>query len=99
MSVDTSILNNDVNTSKIDRLISPYSDSKMIEVLEMSPEGMDMIPSDYMSGSNRLMLWVSGNDERFCINTLYDNLGKGASGAAVQCMNIMLGISEEEGLL
>lgn len=76
-----------------------YSDSKMIEVLEMSPEVMDMIPSDYMSGSNRLMLWVSGNDERFCINTLYDNLGKGASGAAVQCMNIMLGISEEEGLL
>ncbi len=39
-----------------------------------------------------------GNDERIILSSVYDNLGKGASGAAVQCMNIMLGLDETTGL-
>ena len=35
---------------------------------------------------------------RIIVTAVYDNLGKGASGAALQCMNIMLGIDETEGL-
>ena len=45
-----------------------------------------------------LQLIVAGNDQQFTITALFDNLGKGASGAAVQNMNIMLGFDEKAGL-
>ena len=51
------------------------------------------------AGDNGLTLVAAGNDERFTITALFDNLGKGASGAAVQNMNIMLGFEETAGLL
>ncbi len=41
---------------------------------------------------------LTGNDQQFTITSLFDNLGKGASGAAVQNMNLMLGFDETEGL-
>ncbi len=41
---------------------------------------------------------VSGNDERILLISRYDNLGKGASGAAVECMNLVLGADKTEGL-
>jgi N-acetyl-gamma-glutamyl-phosphate reductase len=41
---------------------------------------------------------VCGNEERILLIARYDNLGKGASGAAVQCMNIALGYDETKGL-
>jgi N-acetyl-gamma-glutamyl-phosphate reductase len=43
-------------------------------------------------------LFVAGNDENLCVAVRLDNLGKGSSGAAVQCMNIMLGLDERTGL-
>lgn len=48
--------------------------------------------------TNRVDLYVFGNDERVMLIARFDNLGKGASGAAVQCMNIMLGADETTGL-
>ena len=45
-----------------------------------------------------LTLVAAGNDERFTITALFDNLGKGASGAAVQNMNLMLGFEMTAGL-
>ena len=44
------------------------------------------------------MLYVAGNDGQFTVTALFDNLGKGASGAAVQNMNLMLGFEETTGL-
>lgn len=49
-------------------------------------------------GKDSMKISVYGNDERILLSSVYDNLGKGASGAAVQCMNIMLGIDETTGL-
>jgi N-acetyl-gamma-glutamyl-phosphate reductase len=49
-------------------------------------------------GTNRLELTVSGNEDRTIITAQFDNLGKGASGAAVQNMNLMLGFDEAAGL-
>ena len=43
-------------------------------------------------------LMVTGCDDRALLIARFDNLGKGASGAAVQCMNIALGLDEAEGL-
>ena len=48
--------------------------------------------------SNRVELFVYGNDTQVVLMARLDNLGKGASGAAVQCMNVHLGIDEGTGL-
>ena len=44
-------------------------------------------------------IFTFGNDEQILLCARLDNLGKGASGAAVQCLNIMMGIDETTGLL
>ncbi len=41
---------------------------------------------------------VAGNEERILLIAVYDNLGKGASGAAIECMNMVLGVEKERGL-
>ena len=43
-------------------------------------------------------IYVGGNDDRIMVVSLFDNLGKGASGAAIQCMNIMCGFDETKSL-
>ena len=48
--------------------------------------------------TNRVDLFVFGNDERFVTVARLDNLGKGASGAAIQCMNLSIGADEQTGL-
>lgn len=50
------------------------------------------------NGTNQLDLFVFGNDEQVVVAARFDNLGKGASGAAVQNMNLMFGLNETEGL-
>ena len=50
------------------------------------------------NGTNMLEIYVAGNEEHILLTARLDNLGKGASGAAVQCMNIMMGIDERTGL-
>ena len=50
------------------------------------------------SGKDCMEITVSGNDERILLVARYDNLGKGASGAAVQCLNLVLGAGETTGL-
>ena len=51
-----------------------------------------------MAGKDGMALLLAGNDEQFTVTALFDNLGKGASGAAVQNMNLMLGFEEMTGL-
>ena len=51
-----------------------------------------------LSGWDGLKIYVTGNEERIVVSSQFDNLGKGASGAAIQCMNIMLGCDEAKGL-
>lgn len=72
-----------------------YSDAKLIQV-EKTDSGM--LSANTMAGLDCMKLVVSGNHERCTITSLFDNLGKGACGAAIQNMNIMLGFKEEEGL-
>ena len=48
--------------------------------------------------TNRVDLFVFGNEERFVTVARLDNLGKGASGAAIQCMNLAVGADEASGL-
>lgn len=52
-----------------------------------------------LAGSNCLKIYVSGDSENTAVTAVFDNLGKGASGAAVQNMNIALGLDETIGLI
>jgi len=62
--------------------------------LKITPElGSGMLESNWGVGTNNMEITVSGNDELTIITSRFDNLGKGASGAAVQNMDIMLGLT------
>jgi len=50
------------------------------------------------NGTNNLEIFVFGHDEQIIVAARLDNLGKGASGAAIQCMNIACGLDETLGL-
>lgn len=52
-----------------------------------------------LSKKDNMWVSVAGNDERILLVACYDNLGKGASGAAIECMNLTLGVEETTGLV
>ena len=56
------------------------------------------IAANKLAGKDSMEISVAGNDERILLISRYDNLGKGASGAAIECMNIVFGLPETEGL-
>lgn len=62
-------------------------------------EEIGFMSAGYQSGYDSMEISIKGNDDRLILISRYDNLGKGASGAAIQCMNIVLGNKETEGLL
>ena len=51
------------------------------------------------SGRDDLVVSAHGNNDRIILTARFDNLGKGASGAAIQNMNILLGVDEKTGLV
>ena len=61
-------------------------------------ETRNFLGSNNLSGKDGLEIHITGNDERIMVSSRFDNLGKGASGAAIQNMNIMLGLPEDTGL-
>lgn len=78
-----------------------YSGCRFVKAAPFMGEGIldgSFIPANTLAGTNEMQIFVYGNDERIVITSRLDNLGKGASGAAVQCMNIMMGIDEATGL-
>jgi N-acetyl-gamma-glutamyl-phosphate reductase len=82
-------------------LAERYADEPFIEVHGFQPECLldaGCLDATTTNGSNRMQLMVFGNDDQFLLVARYDNLGKGASGAAVQNLNLMLGLEETLGL-
>ncbi len=57
------------------------------------------VSANAFSGRDDMQISINGNTERIILTARFDNLGKGASGAAIQNMNIVLGIDEDEGLI
>ncbi len=58
-----------------------------------------MIAGNLCSGRDDMVITVAGNEDRILLVSCFDNLGKGASGAAIQNMNLLLGLPEETGLV
>ena len=79
-------------------LKAAYEDQPLVSFEEKIDDN-GFIAADSLSQSNRLEITTEGNDDNILLIAVYDNLGKGASGAAVQNMNIMLGIDERTGLV
>ncbi|MDD6213833.1 MAG: N-acetyl-gamma-glutamyl-phosphate reductase [Firmicutes bacterium] len=73
-----------------------YKDEKVVKVMPFGKEGF--LGSNNLSGKDSLEIEVTGNDDRVLIAARFDNLGKGSSGAAIQCMNLALGFDETKGL-
>ena len=76
-----------------------YAGANFVKVMPEGDPQDGFISANDLSDTNMMQLFVNGNDDRLILCSRLDNLGKGASGAAVQCLNIMMGIDETTGLL
>lgn len=74
-----------------------YQDHKLVKVTPFGQEGARFY-TNQLAGRDLLQLTVTGHQDQTLITAQFDNLGKGASGAAVQNMNLMLGFDETTGL-
>lgn len=75
-----------------------YRGAAFVKLRPADAPACGFIGSNNLAGSNELQIFVCGNDEQVMLAARLDNLGKGASGAAVQNMNLMLGFEETTGL-
>jgi N-acetyl-gamma-glutamyl-phosphate reductase len=93
----TAQLNGHPTAEDIQKKLSAwYLGEPLITVHQGPWEGM--ISANAFEGRDSLELIVNGHEDQIAVTALFDNLGKGASGAAVQNMNLMLGIPETTGL-
>jgi len=78
-------------------LADHYAGEKIVTV---APFGGDepLVYANTLSGMDTMRIQVSGHSEQAMVTAIFDNLGKGASGAAIQNMNILLGVDETTGL-
>ncbi|MEL7658609.1 MAG: N-acetyl-gamma-glutamyl-phosphate reductase [Bacillota bacterium] len=82
------------------KLAEYYKDQRMIQVKEFGEKPADgFMAANQLADTDGLEIFVYGHDELITLMARYDNLGKGASGAAIQCMNIMLNMPETTGLV
>ena len=79
-----------------------YAGQELVKVQPFGAEGYlpeGMLGADALAGRDDAQLYICGGEERVILAARLDNLGKGASGAAIQCMNIALGLPEAQGLV
>ena len=98
-----------INSADLAFLCLPDAASKEVMPLlrpDVKVHGLNEPPpenglySTAMAGTDRMELYLTVNaaGDQMMLVSLFDNLGKGSSGAAVQCMNLMLGLEETKGL-
>ncbi|MCL1965194.1 MAG: N-acetyl-gamma-glutamyl-phosphate reductase [Firmicutes bacterium] len=90
------LLRERMGRSKLKALLSAHYAGQRFVTVEDAPED-GFLPAALWTGTNELHLYVCGNEEQTTLVSVLDNLGKGASGAAMQCMNIALGLPEDTG--
>lgn len=99
MTVTVPIFDSMINGSADDikKLYREKYTGPIVSYVENADEN-GFIAANKLSGKDSMEISVAGNDERILLISRYDNLGKGASGAAIECMNIVLGLTETTGL-
>ena len=88
---------NGFDTEKIKEVYKAKYNGPIVNYCDnLNEEGF--LSSAYLSGMDNMIVSVFGNEDRIILTARYDNLGKGASGAAVECLNIVLGNDDTTGL-
>ncbi|NLL92632.1 MAG: N-acetyl-gamma-glutamyl-phosphate reductase [Clostridiales bacterium] len=96
-----SMLKEKMTLKDIHSFYAKYYEGK--QFIKVMPFGIEedlngFLPANACAGWDGMEIFITGNDDRILISSRFDNLGKGASGAAIQCMNIMLDCEEDKGL-
>lgn len=84
--------------SDIEDVYKEYYRDNGLVYFEPDAENFGTLYAGEFSGKDNMQISVCGNDERLILVSRFDNLGKGASGAAIQNMNILMGTDEKTGL-
>jgi N-acetyl-gamma-glutamyl-phosphate reductase len=90
-------LKNGKTVSDVKKLYADKYNTELVSYKESVDEAGFVAATAY-AAKDTMTVSVAGNEERILLIALYDNLGKGASGAAVECMNIALGANKTQGL-
>ena len=83
---------------EVGEVYKAYYKDGLVKFCENAEEG-GMLSANAFCGRDDMQITVCGNAERYVLVARYDNLGKGASGAAIQNMNLLLGVDEATGLI
>lgn len=77
-----------------------YANEPLVKVMPLGAESemSGFLSGNHLSGYDGMQIYITGNENRIQLSSVFDNLGKGASGAAIQCFNIMTGCDETKGL-
>lgn len=77
-----------------------YANEPFVKVMPLGAESemSGFLSGNHLSGYDGMQIYITGNENRIQLSSVFDNLGKGASGAAIQCFNIMTGCDETKGL-
>ena len=93
----SSQLNSGYGVEDIKRVYKEKYAGGLVSYQENADDG-GFISGAKLSEKDSMVITVAGNEERILLIAMYDNLGKGASGAAVECMNMVLGTEPYLGL-
>ena len=99
MEVTVPLFKSQINgtVDDIKRVYKEKYNGPVVRYKEEFDEG-GFVSANSLTGKDSMEISVSGNEDRILLISRYDNLGKGASGAAVECMNIVMGVDKTTGL-
>ena len=86
------------SVAELKKLYAEKYHGEIVKYVESADEN-GFLSGAVLSGKDSMHITVAGNDERILLLAVYDNLGKGASGAAVECMNLAIGENRTKGLI
>ncbi len=100
MEVTVTLFKHDIkaNIDEIKAIYKNYYTGRLVHLDDEADEA-GFLSAAALSGKDDMQLCVFGNEDRIILVARYDNLGKGASGAAIQNMNILMGVDETTGLI
>lgn len=88
----------DLSLAAIRKLYADFFKDQAFITVVQSEKMPKMLGSNTLAGKDSLRIFICGNEERFTVSAQFDNLGKGASGAAIENMNIAMGLDPATGL-
>lgn len=101
VTLHSRLMDKKLDPERLRQALAEYYQNRPVIRIKETDEGLEdgFMAANALADTDGMELHVLGNKDLITLIARYDNLGKGASGAAIQCMNIMLGLPEEKGLV